>query len=105
MTRGYNSGVDYSVKLMDDKGNAIVGKLVLFTVGKINYYAKTNSNGLAIINPVLKVGTYNVTVSSPLLIGSTTKTLKIVKRILNNRNLNVYYNSNLSKVQGKDHWR
>lgn len=105
MVRGYNSGMDFSVKLKDDKGNAIVGKLVLFTVGKINYYAKTNSNGIAIINPRLNVGTYDVTVSSPILSGSLTKSLKIIKRIANNKNLNVYYDSNLKyriKIIGDD---
>ena len=105
MTRGFNSGLDYSVKLTDDEGNAIVDKLVLFAVGKINYYAKTNSNGVAAISPGLKIGTYKVTVSSPLLNGTATKTLKIVKRIQNNKNLNVYYNSNLKyrvKIIGDD---
>lgn len=33
MTRGFNSGNEYQIKLMDDKGNGISNKLVKFTVG------------------------------------------------------------------------
>ncbi len=103
--RGYNSSYDYQVKLTDDEGNPLVGKLVLFTVGKIHYYAMTNEKGIAMINPGLKVGTYNVTVSSPLLDESLTKTLSIVKRISGNKNMNLYYNSNQKyklKILGDD---
>lgn len=92
--RGYNSSYDYQVKLTDDEGNPLVGKLLLFTVGEIHYYAMTDERGMAKINPGLKVGTYRVTVSSPLLDESLTKTLTIVKRIDGNKNMNLYYNSN-----------
>lgn len=94
INRGWNSNYDYQVKLLDENGNAIKGKLVTFTIGKKQYYAKTNSNGVASIKVKLNVGTYKVTVSTPLMDKNVTKTLKIIKRIQNNKNLNTYYNSN-----------
>ena len=94
MIRGYNSSYDYQAKLIDDEGNPVVGKLILFAVGEINYYAMTDAKGIAKINPGLKVGTYKVSASSPLIDKGISRTLKIVKRIENNRNMDLYYNSN-----------
>lgn len=105
MTRGWNSDCDYQVKLTDEKGNAIENKLIAFTVGKNQYYAMTNDRGIACINPGLSVGTYSVSISSPLLNASISKTLNIVKRIAGNRNLKVFYNSNQNlkvKIIGDD---
>ncbi|WP_407377484.1 Ig-like domain repeat protein [Methanobrevibacter sp.] len=105
MARGWNSDYDYQVKLIDENGNGIEDKLITFTVGKNQYYTKTNEDGIARINPRLAVGTYSISVSSPLLNDSMTNTLKIVKRITGNKNLNVYYNSNQNlkiKIIGDD---
>lgn len=52
MTRGFNSGNEYQIKLMDDKGNGISNKLVKFTVGQNEYYAMADGDGMA----MLKVG-------------------------------------------------
>lgn len=104
MTRGWNSDYDYQVKLTDEAGNGIANKLIVFTILENQYYAMTDSNGFATIKPKLVVGTYTVKVSSGIT-ADTSKTLKIVKRIENNKNLNVYYNSNAKykvKVIGDD---
>ena len=94
MTRGWNSNYDYQVKLMDDKGNAIENKLIVFTIAGKQYYAMTDGRGIASVKPGLKVGNYRVTVSSALLDNNVTRDLKIVKRISNNKNIKTVYNSN-----------
>lgn len=105
MTRGFNSGYDYQIKLMDDKGNGISNKLVKFTIGQNEYYAMTNGDGIARLNVGLDVGTYKVSVATPITNQSVTKTLKIIKRIQNTKNMKVYYNSNkkyTAKIIGDD---
>lgn len=105
MVRGWNSGYDYQAKLLDENGTPIADKLVEFTISGKQYYAFTNSNGIASIKPKLNVGEYSVIVSSPLTNQTVTKTAKIVKRITNNKYLNVYYDSNKKykvKIIGDD---
>lgn len=105
MTRGFNSGNEYQIKLMDDKGNGISNKLVKFTVGQNEYYAMADGDGMAMLKVGLNVGTYKVGISTPLTNQSNAKTLKIVKRVQNTRNMNVYYNSNkkyTAKIIGDD---
>ena len=92
MTRGYNSGVDYQVKIVDNNGNPLKNKTVTFTVNNVKYVSITNAKGIAELNAKLRVGTYNVTVT--LEDGkNVTKKLKIVKRIVGNKNVVKYYNS------------
>ena len=65
----------------------------------------TNSKGVASIKIGLNVGDYKVIISSPLIEKDVTRNLKITKRILNNKNLKVYYNSNQKfkiKIIGDD---
>ena len=60
---------------------------------------------MAMLKVGLNVGTYKVGISTPLTNQSTAKTLKIVKRVQNTRNMNVYYNSNkkyTAKIIGDD---
>ena len=104
MTRGYNSGVDYQVKIVDNNGNPLKNKYVTFTINNRKYISSTNENGIAKLNVKLRVGTYNVIVN---LDGgkNVTKKLKIVKRITGNKNVVKYYNSNFKykfKVIGND---
>ena len=93
MTRSLNSGYDYQVKLVDENGNGIASKLISFTVMSNQYYAMTNEEGIATVRANLNEGTYSVFVSSEIA-GNVTKTLKIVNRIDNNKDLTVYYVGN-----------
>jgi exopolyphosphatase/guanosine-5'-triphosphate,3'-diphosphate pyrophosphatase len=93
MTRGWNSGCDYQAKLIDEAGNGIAGRLITFTILENQYYALTDESGIAKINPKLGVGTYAVKVSSDIA-EDCEKTLKIVNRIENGKDMSVYYNSN-----------
>jgi hypothetical protein len=93
MTRGWGSGCDYQIKLIDEAGNGIADKLITFTIMENQYYALTDGRGIAKINPQLDAGTYSVKVSSDIA-ESTTKTLKIVNRVEGDKDMSVLYNSN-----------
>ena len=93
MTRSWNSGYDYQVKLVDENGNGIANKLISFTVLSNQYFAMTDEEGIANVRANLNEGTYSVFVSSEIA-GNATRTLKIVNRIENNNDLTVYYAGN-----------
>ena len=93
MTRAQNSDYDYQIKLTDENGNGISNKLISFKIISNQYYAITDDDGIADIKLNLNVRTYEVYVSSEIA-GNSTRALKIVKRIANNKNLKVYYASN-----------
>ena len=77
MTRGFNSGVDYQVTVVDGNGNPMAKKQVIFIINGNQYNATTNDEGIAILN--LKLAT---------------KTVKITTRITGNKNVNIYYAKN-----------
>ena len=93
MTRAQNSDYDYQIKLIDEDGKGISNKLISFNILSNQYYAMTDGDGIANVKANLNTDTYVVHISSEIA-GNATRTLKIVKRIENNRNLNVYYASN-----------
>ena len=94
MIRGYNSGVDYQVTVVDGNGNPIAKKQVTFIINGNQYNATTNDDGIAILNIKLAVGTYNVTTVNPLNNDNVTKTVKITTRITGNKNVNTFYGKN-----------
>lgn len=99
MVRAQNSDYDYQIKLVDEEGNGISNKLVSFNVMSNQYYAITDSDGIANFKANLNEGTYAVQVSSDIA-GNAESELKIVKRIGKNNDLNVFYSSNAKyKVQ------
>jgi len=94
MTRGYNSGVDYQVTVVDGNGNPIAKKQVKFIINGKEYNATTNDEGIAILNLKLAIGTHRVTTVNPLNNENVTKTVKITTRITGNKNVNTYYAKN-----------
>ena len=94
MTRGYNSGVDYQVTIVDGNGNPIAKKQVKFIINGKEYNATTNDEGIAILNLKLAIGTHTVTTVNPLNNKNVTKTVKITTRITGNKNVNTYYGKN-----------
>ena len=94
MTRGYNSGVDYHVTIVDGNGNPIAKKQVKFIINGNKYNATTNDEGIAVLNIKLAIGTYEVTTVNPLNNYNVTKTVKITTRITGNKNVDTYYAKN-----------
>ena len=105
MTRGYNSGLDYQIKVVGINGKPVSDKNVEIIINGKVYSVKTDSDGVAKLNAGLAVGTYNVIVANPDTGENITKTLKIVGRIAENINVAKYYNSNFAyklRVIGDD---
>jgi len=94
MTRGYNSGVDYQVTVVDGNGNPMAKKQVTFIINGNKYNATTNDEGIAVLNIKLAIGTYEVTTVNPLNNNNVTKTVKITTRITGNKNVDTYYAKN-----------
>ena len=94
MIRGYNSGLDYQVTVVDGNGNPMVKKQVKFIINGKEYFATTDTKGIAILNIKLAIGTYKVTTVNPLNNDNVTKTVKITTRITENKNVNTYYAKN-----------
>ena len=94
MIRGYNSGVDYQVTVVDGTGKPMAKKQVTFIINGNQYNATTNDKGIAILNLKLAIGTHTVTTVNPLNNENVTKTVKITTRITGNKNVNTYYAKN-----------
>lgn len=91
MTRGYNSGMDFSVMLFDADGLPLVNSSVTFEVNGKKYEAITDFKGNAILNKKLSVGFYNVNVLNPFTGEEASNSLNVVKRISGNKNIKIYF--------------
>ena len=94
MTRGYDSGVDYQVTVVDGNGNPMAKKQVIFIINGNKYNATSDDKGIAVLNIKLAIGTYAVTTVNPLNNDNVTKTVKITTRITGNKNVDTYYGKN-----------
>ena len=105
ITRGYNSGMDYSVYLTDDLGNPLVNQDVIISVGGVDYIVRSDSNGIATLNVGLLVGDHTVSVVNPVTGEETHSNITIAPRLMENKNIVTYYNSGYSykvRVIGDD---
>ena len=93
MTRGYNSGLDYSVYLTDDLGNPLVNTNVVISVGGVDYNVRTDGNGVASLNAKLAVGSHTISIVNPVTGEETHSNLTIASRLIENKNIVTYYNS------------
>ena len=94
MTCAYNSNLSYLVKILDNNGNPLKGKNVSLTVNKKTYSLITDDNGVVSLKVDLPVGTYAITITALDCGKTVTKTLNVVKRFTDNKNVVKYYNSN-----------
>jgi hypothetical protein len=92
MVRGWNSPYDYKAGFLD-KGLKPLGNTdVTFTVNGVKYVARTDSNGFAYLTTSkLPVGKYSVTVTNPVNGESVTRTLTIVERLVENRDITMEF--------------
>ena len=105
MTCAYNSNLSYLVKIIDNNGNPLKGKNVSLTVNKKTYSLITDDNGVVSLKVDLPVGTYAITITALDCGKTVTKTLNVVKRFTDNKNVVKYYNSNFNykfRVIGDD---
>ncbi|WP_292888460.1 right-handed parallel beta-helix repeat-containing protein [Methanobrevibacter sp. UBA212] len=91
MTRGYNSGVDYSAKLFDGNGDPLANEKVSIKVGTKTYTVQTDSNGVFKFNDRLALGDYAVVIVNPATGEYKLANLKIVKRIADNKDATIFF--------------
>ena len=95
LTRGYNSPYDFQATFLSSTGDKLANSNVHFKADGKTYTVKTDSNGVGKLTAKLKVGTHSVVVISPYGEQITKKSV-IVKRIVNNKNLVMYYDDGSS---------
>ena len=87
MIRGYNSGLDYQTTLLNVDGTPLSHTNITFNIQGKTYSITTDAKGVAKLNKKLAIGTYNILIINPTNLEKQTKTLKIISRINNNKNL------------------
>ena len=87
MIKGYNSGLDYQTTLINVDGTPLANTLVKLKIGKNIYEVRSDANGVVKLNKKLAIGTYNVLITNPANFETQTATLKIVSRIIGNKDI------------------
>ena len=90
----YNS--KYTVKFLNKNSKPLVNQSVIIVFAGKTYNLKTDANGKASIDNYLKPGTYTVKIKNPLTSEEKTQTIKVLKRITDNKNLVMYYGAGSS---------
>ena len=91
MTRGYNSGLDYTAKLLDSNGFPLANADVTIKVNTNIYSVQTDANGVLKFNKKLAPGDYAIVIVNPVNDEYKSTNLKIVKRITGNKNLAIFF--------------
>ena len=91
MKRGYNSGTDFKATFLTSDGSPLANAVVSFTVNGAAYNVTTDSDGVAVLNAKLSVGSYDVTIINLGTGENATQKVTIVKRITNNKDLAMDY--------------
>ncbi|WP_407409070.1 Ig-like domain repeat protein, partial [Methanobrevibacter sp.] len=86
---GWANSVTYSVKLIDEYGNAVYDKDVLFSINGKTFKSTTDANGIAKVTLSLAIGTYDIKISCQS--ENVTRNITIVSRFSGNKNINMYY--------------
>ncbi|WP_407377216.1 hypothetical protein, partial [Methanobrevibacter sp.] len=86
---GWAKSITYSVKLIDEYGNLVRDKEVMFSINGKTFKSVTNRNGIASVSLSLNIGTHsiNITYRSE----NVTRNITVVSRFSGNKNINMYY--------------
>lgn len=85
----YNS--KYPIKLLNNNGNPLSNCKFKIVINGITNYAHTDSNGAFKYNINLKPGKHTITIINPKTGEKSTKKIKVVSRITQNKDLSMYY--------------
>ncbi|WP_405290284.1 C1 family peptidase [Methanobrevibacter sp.] len=83
----------YSFKLLNKDGNPLSNTNVSVIVGDRQYFASSDVNGTVFINIDLKPGTYQALIINPLNNENLTETINVAARIVDNKDLTMFFNS------------
>lgn len=90
-TTVYAFNAKYVATLRDSKGNLLKYNQVRIVLNGVGHNVKSDGSGQISLNIKLKSGTYTVKVINPNTGEVKTQSIKVVKRITQNKNLNMYY--------------
>ena len=91
LTRGFNSSYDFKAQFSDEWGNLLNNTNVSFKIAGREYNAMCDNDGVATIKLALGVGIYDVTSINPVSGESAVDSLNIVKRLAENKDINMFY--------------
>ena len=94
MTRGYNSGLDYTATLFDAEGFPLANEKVTVKVDTNTYTVQTDSNGVLRLNNKLSVGNHAIVIINPVTGEYKLNNLNIVARITGNKNVKIFFADN-----------
>lgn len=87
-------GSKYGVKFLDKYGNPLEDSQVTFVLDGVEYTKRTDGNGYAYVDINLKPGSYDLEILNDWNNETLAKTMNVVSRITNNKDLTVYEYSN-----------
>ncbi|MEE1336394.1 Ig-like domain repeat protein [Methanobrevibacter sp.] len=94
MTRGYNSGLDYTATLFDAEGFPLANEKVTVKVDTNTYTVQTDSNGVLRLNNKLAVGNHAIVIINPVTGEYKLNNLNIAARITGNKNVKIFFADN-----------
>ena len=94
MTRGYNSGLDYTATLFDAEGFPLANEKVTVKVDTNTYTVQTDSNGVLRLNNKLSVGNHAIVIINPVTGEYKLNNLNIAARITGNKNVKIFFADN-----------
>ncbi len=87
----YLIGSKYVIGLLNNKGDASVNNQVKVILNGVDYWIITDTNGKVSQQFNVKPGSYKITVNNLETSESVTTTLKVVSRLMENKNVNMYF--------------
>ena len=105
MTRGWNSPYDYYAVFLDGDGHVLVHKEVSFVINGKTYDVVTDAKGIANLTTKLDIGKYEVTLINKVTGETTTRTVNIVPRLIENKDITMDFRDGtwyVVKVIGDD---
>ena len=91
MKRGYNSGIDFKAAFLTSDGSPLANAAVSFVADGVTYNVTTDSEGAAVLNAKLAVGSHDIIILNLATGENATQKTTIVKRIAGNSDLTMDY--------------
>ncbi len=94
LTKTYGSY--YTFQLLDTSGNPLKNHEISVEIGGINEFIESDSNGVFSLKIDQKVGNYKLVIVNPVNGEEISKTIKVVSRITENKDVTIYYGAGKS---------
>lgn len=92
----YLINTPYNIALLDKTGNPLSKTQVKLSVNNVDYWFVSDENGTISQNVNLEIGNYDISITNPESGEKITKNVNVVSRIMENKNINMYYLSGAS---------